>query len=232
MPAGSPADTQGVDKRRVVSEAEDKVVVRQSTFIIPPEIEAGILSGDLVRYGGVVRNLSGQIVKHLDEVELRAGDEKTAAGVAALLKKPRVLIPTLAVAAAAVGGGISFASARRRKLAVVPESVERYNASLRAYLEAVQEGRLDAGIIDLLISDLDAVVAYSERNGSDICLDFSTEQAAILVKLVVDSTKQLAKANSVDLRELHEKAPASDGGAVVDLRRHLETQKKIFADAA
>jgi hypothetical protein len=206
-------------------------VVRQSTFIIPPEIEAGILSRDLVRYGGVVRNLSGQIVKHLDEVELRAGDEKTAAGVAALLKKPRVLIPTLAVAAAAVGG-ISFASARRRKLAVVPESVERYNASLRAYLEAVQEGRLDAGIIDLLISDLDAVVAYSERNGSDICLDFSTEQAAILVKLVVDSTKQLAEANSVDLRELHEKPPASDGGAVVDLRRHLEMQKKIFADAA
>ena len=206
-------------------------MVRQSTFIIPPEIEAGILSRDLVRYGGVVRNLSGQIVKHLDEVELRAGDEKAAVGVAALLKKPQVLIPTLAVAAAAVGG-ISFASARRRKLAVVPESVERYNASLRAYLEAVQEGRLDAGIIDLLISDLNAVVAYSERNGSDICLDFSTEQAAILVTLVVDSTKQLAEANSVDLRELHEKAPASDGGAVVDLRRHLEMQKKIFADAA
>jgi hypothetical protein len=54
----------------------------------------------------------------------------------------------------------------------------------------------------------------------------------ILVKIVVDSTKQLAKANSIDLSELHEEAPASEGGAVVDLRRRLEVQKKIFTDAA
>jgi hypothetical protein len=112
----------------------------------------GLLSGDLIKYGGVVRDRSGHIVKHLDEVQLPAGDEKAAARVAAMLKNPRVLI----VAGAAVVAGTSYAAARRRKLAVVPECVERYNTSLGAYLEAVQEGRLDAGIIDHLISDLDA----------------------------------------------------------------------------
>jgi hypothetical protein len=157
--------------------------------------------------------------------------EKALARVAAMLKNPRVLIPTL-VAGAAVVAGTSYAAAQRRKLAVVPECVERYNTSLGAYLEAVQEGRLDAGIIDHLISDLDAVVAYSDENGNNISLDFFAKQAAILVKIVVDSTKQLAKDNSIDLSELHEEAPVSEGGAVVDLRRRLEVQKKIFTDAA
>jgi hypothetical protein len=184
---------------------------------------AGLLSGDLIKYGGVVRDRSGQIVKHLDEVQLPARDEKAAARVAAMLKNPRVLIATLVVGAAAVGG-ISYAAARRRKLAVVPECVERYNTSLGAYLEAVQEGRLDAGIIDHLISDLDAVVAYSDENGNNISLDFSTKQAAILVKIVVDSTKQLAKDNSIELSELHEEAPASEGGAVVEGRRRGSRQ--------
>jgi hypothetical protein len=206
-------------------------VLRQSTFIFPPEIVAGLCSGDLIQYGGIIRNRRGHIVKHLKEVQLPAGDKKAAARVAAMLKNPRVLIPTL-VAGAAVVAGTSYAAARRRKLAVVPECVERYNTSLGAYLEAVQEGRLDAGIIDHLISDLDAVVAYSDENGNNISLDFSTKQAAILVKIVVDSTKQLARANYIDLSELHEEAPASEGGAVVDLRRRLEVQKKIFTDAA
>jgi hypothetical protein len=206
-------------------------VLSQSTFFIPPTIEAGLLRGDLIKYGGIIRNRRGHIVKHLDEVFQRpAGDEKAAARVA-MLKNPRVLIPTLAIGAAVVAG-TWYAPALRRKLAVVRECVERSNTSLGAYLEAVQEGRLDAGIIDQLISDLDAVVAYSDENGNNISLDFSTKQAAILVKIVVDSTKQLANENAIDLSELHEGAPASEGGAVVDLRRHLEVQKKIFTDAA
>jgi hypothetical protein len=207
-------------------------VLSQSTFFIPPEIEARLGSGDLIKYGGVVRNQSGHIVEHLKEVQLVAGNEKAAARVAAMLKNPRVLIPTLVVVGASAVGGTAFAAARRRKLALVPECVERYNTSLGAYLEAVQEGRLDAGIIDHLISDLDAVVAYSDGNAYSISLDFSTKQAAVLVKIVVDSTKQLANENSIDLSELHEEASASEGGAAVDLRRRLEGQKKILTDAA
>lgn len=206
-------------------------MISQSTFIIPPEIEAGLLSGDLIQYGGIVRNQLGQIVKHLKEVKLPVSNETAAARVAAVLKNPRVLIPTLVVGTAAAGGA-AFAAVRKRKKAAVPECVERYNASLGTYLEAVQEGRLEADIIDQLISALDAVVAYSDENGASITLDFSSKQAAMLVKIVVDSTKQLAVENSIDLSELEEEAPASEGGIVVDLRHYLEVQKKLFTDAA
>jgi len=206
-------------------------VISQSTFIIPPEIEARLLSGDFIQYGGIVRNRLGQIVKHLKEILHPIRNDKAMARVAETLKNPRVLIPTVLVGAAAVGG-TAFAAARRRKQASVPECVERYNASLGAYLEAVHEGRLNAGIIDRLISDLDVVVDYSDENGNNITLDFSTKRAAMLVKIVVDSTRQLAEENSINLSEPQEESPASDGGAVVDLRRYLEVQKKIFTDAA
>jgi hypothetical protein len=79
---------------------------------------------------------------------------------------------------------------------------------------------------ELHISDLDAVVGYSDENGNNISLDFSTKQAVILVKIVVDSTKQLAKANSIDLSELHEEAPASEGGAVVTCGAALRCRRR------
>ncbi len=206
-------------------------MLSQMTFYIPPDIEAGLFRGDLIQYGGVIRNQSGELVKHLKEVQLPAADKKAVAQVVAMLKSPGVLIPTL-VAGAAVVAGTAYAAARRRKPAVVPECVARYNTSLGAYLEAVKEGRLDAGIIDHLISDLDAVMAYSDENGNIISLDFSTKQAATLIRIVVDSTKQLAETNSTDLSELYEEAPAPDGGTVLDLSPRLEVQKKIFTDAA
>lgn len=206
-------------------------MLSQVTFYIPPDIEAGLLRGDLVQYGGVIRNQSGELFQHLKEIQLPAADKKAAAQVAAMLKSPGVLIPTL-VAGAAVVAGTLYAAARRRKPTIVPECVERYNTSLGAYLEAVKEGRLDAGIIDHLISDLDAVMAYSDENGDNIGLDFSTKQAATLIRIVVDSTKQLATTNSINLSELHEEPPAPEGGTVLDLRPRLEVQKKIFTDAA
>ncbi|KMS74432.1 hypothetical protein ACM01_14205 [Streptomyces viridochromogenes] len=85
-------------------------------------------------------------------------------------------------------------------------------------------------IINRLIADLDVVKAYSDEDGS-VTLDFSTKHAEMLVNIVVDYTRQLAEANSVDLNEL-QGGPTSENSAVVDLRRHLEVQRKIFTEAA
>ena len=71
-------------------------------------------------------------------------------------------------------------------------------------------------------------MAYSDEGGS-IALDFSTDQAALLVKLVVDSTKQLAEDNSLDVKELDE--PAA-GDNVIDFRRYLEVQRRLFEEAS
>lgn len=204
-------------------------MIIQPSLYIPPEIEAGLLCGDLIRIGGVVRDRTGSIAKHLKEVSGPANGQETVRRVAVNLKRPWVIIMATALSAAAVVA-TALIAARKRKQTGKPECVENYNASLRAYLEAVREGSLDAGIISQLISDLDAVKAYSD-NGS-ITVDLSTVQSETLVNLVVDYTRTLAEANSIELNELQRHAPASENDAVVDLRRHLEVQRQIFTRAA
>lgn len=205
-------------------------MLRQSTFVIPPELEAGLQSGDLTRCGGVVRDSAGRIVKHLDELQPPAKHEDAVARLAAALRQ-RSFVTGL-VGAMAVAGGGAFVAVRRRRGAGAPEYVRDYEVSLRSYLEAVREGRLDEEAIDRLISALDAVVVRSDGHGDGIRLDFSTEQAEMLVDVVVGFTRQLAEANSIDLARLQDATPAPGDGTVVDLRQHLVVQKKIFADAA
>jgi len=198
-------------------------VIIQPTLDIPPDIEAGLKSGSLIRYGGVVRDRMGNIVKHLKEVPSPAKSQGAVGHVAASVKRP---------CAIAVGVTAMIATRKREETGKpeVPECVETYDASLRVYLEAVREGSLDAGIIGQLISDLDAVKAYSD-NGN-IAIDFSAGQSETLVNLVVDYTRKLAEENSVELGELQGRASASENDAVVDLRRHLEVQRQIFTGAA
>lgn len=200
-------------------------MISQQTFIIPPEIQAGLDVGDLIQYGGIVRNQAGQIVKHLKAIDLPVDSDEAAAVARKLLKGPRVVAGAAVVTVAAVAIG-AVGAARRRKNAV-PECLANYNSSLTSYLEAVQEGRLDAGIIDQLIAALDAVEAYSDEGGS-IAIDFSTDQAALLVKLVIDSTKQLAEDNGVDVETVGE---PTAGDNVVDFRSSLEVQRRLFEEA-
>ncbi|MEV6028388.1 hypothetical protein [Streptomyces sp. NPDC052036] len=109
----------------------------------------------------------------------------------------------------------------------VPECVANLNVSLRTYLDAGRAGSLDASIISRLISDLDTVKAYSDNSG--VAVDFSTGLWGALVNLVVDHTRQLAEAYSVELEELQGKVTDSGNDSVIDLRRHLEVQRQIIA---
>ena len=93
-----------------------------------------------------------------------------------------------------------------------------------AYLRAARDGTLDEFTISRLITDLDAAEAFS-TNGQ-------VAVASELVALVMDYTHKLAEANSVDVSELQDGLPAADGATVIDLRRHLEVQQRIFAGAA
>lgn len=201
-------------------------MISQQTFFIPPEIQAGLAVGDLIQYGGIVRNQAGQIVKHLKVIDLPVNSERAAATALKMLRNPKIVAGAALVAVAATGTG-ALAAARRRKGAV-PDCVANYNASLAAYLEAVQDGRLDADIIGNLLAALDAVESYSDEGGS-IALDFSTDQAALLVKLVIDSTKQLAQDNSLGVEELDE--PVA-GDNVIVFRRYLEMQRRLFEEAS
>ena len=203
-------------------------MIIQPTLYIPPDIAAGLLSGDFIRYGGVVRDTAGRLVTHLKELSIPKPSEGTAAAAFSILRKPVVLITTAVVGLVAAGATAAVVVSGRRKRAV-PECVKSFNESLRAYLEAVRSKRLDADIISRLIADLDAVKEYSET--AKISVDFTMDQSETLVQFVADYTRRLAAANDVDLNGPQGQAPAEDG-VVANLRRYLDVQRQIFNDAA
>lgn len=207
-------------------------MIVQPALYIPPEIDARLMSGDLLRSGSVVRDLAGHIIKHLDEVPVPGNSREAMERIAASLKYPWAIAATALGAAVVVGGVAALVTWKRERSgkSELPELLEKYNASFVAYLEAVRDGKLDAGIIDQLISDLDAVKAHPDSGR--IAIDSSTEQSETLVNLVVDYTRKLAEANPVELNELQDQASTSENDAIIDLRRHLEAQRRIFARAA
>lgn len=210
------------------------MAVLQTALDIPDDVFARLVTGEYVRDGGVVRDLAGRLVKLLDDASPGADSQEAArATIAKALTRPKSIAMGLGVVAvAATAGGVAFVAARRKKAAEteLPTCVQTYNASLTAYLEAARNGNLDAGIIDRLIADLDAVM--EESDSGKITIDFSPAQSETLVGIVADHTRNLAEANQLELSDLQQHAPDSESGTIIDLRRYLEIQGRIFDGAA
>lgn len=196
------------------------VPVQPVNFIIPPDIQLGLDAGNLVRYGGVVRNQLGHIVTHLKEVPVPGKEPAPAQRVLSLLRDRRVV--TVIVLGTAAGGTVAaFAVGKQMR---ARKCVKNLNTSLVAYLKAARDGSLDEVAISRLLSDLEAAEAYAT--------DGQVAVASELVDLVIDYTIKLAEANSVDLRGMETESAVPGGGGVIELRRHLEMQRSIFIDAA
>lgn len=208
-------------------------MIVQPTFDIPVEIAGGILSGDFIRHGGVVRDTAGRLVAHLKESPTPGKSAEEVAKRAALrFNNPWGVIAVGALTLVAVGGGVVLAVKKRGNEAepTVPECVQSYILSFRAYLEAIRSGSLDAGSIDRLSTDLDAVIAHGEEG--DTTVAFSPEQLATLTQFVLEYTDELAKVNDVELDEVEVTIENAEVGPMVDLRRNLEAQRRIFGEVA
>lgn len=208
-----------------------RAVIEQVNLYIPPEIQARIDTKELFRIGSVVRNVAtGQVFKHLDEVTGPAKNqaERAVASLRGRLRNPWVIVGVTAAGVVVVGGAALIA-ARKRKRAIL-DCLKNFNASLRVYLETARQGQLDVGVVFQLISDLDAVQAISVDGV--IAVDLSFEQWKTLISLVGDYTRKLAEANSIDLDNVLGDTADSENDSVVDLRRYLEAQRKIFARRA
>lgn len=199
---------------------------------VPEDVLAGLLNGELIRYGGVIRTTDGRLFTHLKEVDTAENAvEEAAKSATKALKNPWVASGVGVLVLAAVGGGIVLSLKRRRRDAKpeVPECVERYNDSLQVYLRAIRTGNLEIGIIDRLIADLDAVIAYSEE--SDTAVAFSVESIESLTSIVVEYTSKLIEANALELDKA-ESADNSEYDVVEDLCHHLKVQRRIFDEPA
>jgi hypothetical protein len=194
---------------------------------VPDDIFAGLETGELTRYGGVVRDAAGTIVKHLkDGLFSEDSSDKAIGG-----KGSKIVVAGLAVAAVAAIGVAAYKVVTGRKQgAEAPECVRKFTTSLGTYLDAARAGNLGADDIEMVIADLDAVKA--ESDSGRIAVDFAVDRWQELIRLVAEHTRKLAAANGIGVGDLRELSYPSDGNVIVDLRRYLEAQRKIYKNAA
>jgi hypothetical protein len=210
------------------------VPVVQITYDVPLDIAKGLVTGELKLLGTAAVRNNTQITAHIREVSRTISDGKdpVASAMANGVKNPKFVIIGLGVVAVvAVGGGVAVWAKTKKKQSApeyeTPGCVARYNASLAAYLEAIGSSNLEAELIDCLIADLDALKQNADTGA--ISLEMSLEESSKLVRVIADYTNKLADANSVELRVVDGE---SADGVIVDMRRYLQAQRRIFDESA
>lgn len=147
----------------------------------------------------------------------------------------------LLVAGLAVGGAMWVAGRRKEDESPVPadvvmadlvdatvedpECLVNFRDSLNAYVEAGAGGALTPKLIGALVTDLDAVQAYSEEGNVVV---FTLDELMPFFELVTSHTPALAKAYGA----VYDEGDGASEDVVVSLRRHLEAQKTILSQAA
>lgn len=157
---------------------------------IEPAIQAGLDSGLLVQFGGVVRDSSGHIVKHLPKVtEVALEKAKALAPRAKALAKnannPVVLAgggAAVAIGATAVG---TAALVDRRKHALE----RRLNKALTTHVTALQDQNLDAALLN------DAAVALDKLTVAKPALTADDLGLTSLIGSLADFIARLESAN-------------------------------------
>ena len=202
----------------------------QEAFNIPDDIAKGLITGQLKRFGGVVRyavgSNKGRIAKHLDPVNIPDnGDSKgLLQNVSGFIKGHKKI--TFGALVTVAGIGICYYVKNKE-----PRVVRSFRQSLRIYLDSVKTGNVDAICIQDLLNSLDAMKLHKEYK--EICVKLTAEEMGELVNLICEYTIDLAGKNGVDISENELLVPENQFDAVVvELQRCLETQKKVFDEAA
>jgi hypothetical protein len=196
------------------------------------EILAGIASGAYTANGSVVRDLTGAIVTHVQEVKLPVkADTFNVSRITEGLKDPKVLA-VIGIGVVVTLGIAALVAGKKKQDAApdLPKSVRSYDSALSAYLIAVHNGSIDANILDALIAALDSV--RQDIESGTIAVESSTEQSANLLSIVSEYTTKLAAANGVEIGELEAATPNGGDDSIASLRRYLEIQKRIIDGAA
>lgn len=206
------------------------MAIVQEAFDIPADIMTKILTGEYRRIGGIVRYAvgpkKGQIVKHLDPVDLKAAEQAKGIGAKVLQfakHNKKGLLVRSAIAGAAAAGGFIYYKVKTHEPAVVT----KFRAALRTYIAEVRKGNLELETIDALMSALDDLKKHKDYEKFKITL--STEDLDTLVNRIYEYTLRLAANNKVELTE--DERSQSDN-SILNLQNYLRTQKRIFEEAA
>lgn len=206
------------------------MAIIQEAFDIPDDIMTKLLTGEYRRIGGVVRYAigakKGQIVKHLDPVNLNVAKSAQGFGVKALqfAKNNKKGIATgVAIAGVATAGSYIYYRLKTREPVVVTE----FRFKLRIYIKEIRNGNLELDTINNLMAVLDALKRHKDYDKYSIAL--STDDISVLVNRIYDYTIKLAENNDI---ELTEKELIQTDNSIINLQNYLEVQRRIFEKAA
>ena len=194
---------------------------------IPEEYVADYLNGTLEIAKAVVRNTKdGRIKKHIDLFQ----DTDVAENAKDALQNKNVLIGLGVAATIVIGGVITIAvkKSRAKSKVKLPECVMRFQEKFREYLKEAKDGYLNIDTINDLLSVLEEV---EETQGSEVTIDFSTDELRTLLQQIFEYTNQLAEATGTNAENLIR--PTDDSKSnLLNLRDYLVLQKKIVESAA
>ena len=203
--------------------------VIQEAFYIPPDIATGLATGLYRRLGGVVRYATGpnkgQIVKHLDPMDIPKADE--AAGLlakAVQFAKNNKKAAIIGGAVVVIGGSTAlYFGIKNREPAVVKE----FKKALAEYVEAIRNGEMDLETIETLMTALETIRQH--KNFEKFSIKLSAEDIDILVGRIYEYTIKLAEDNKYVWEN---KEIDNSEGPILTLQKYLKVQKEIFRSAA
>ena len=206
------------------------MAIAQDAFYIPDDIAPGLATGLYRRIGSVVRYAigpnKGQIVKHLQPIDLKAAEQAQGVGAKALqfvqYHKKEVGICT--ACAAVIGLGIWGYNWWKNH---EPKILTEVRSALKTYIDAIRNGNMDLDKINALMRALEALKQHKDYE--KICIQLTAEDLEVLVGRIYEYTIKLAQDNSV---ELSDEELRLNNGAIINLQSYLKAQKRIFEAVA
>lgn len=202
------------------------MAIAQDTFYIPDDIATGLATGLYRRIGSVVRYAvgpnKGQIVKHLQPIDLKATEQAQGLGAKALqfVQHHKKEVGIVAVCATVIGASIWGYNKWKN---YEPKVLTEFRATLKTYIDAIRNGCMDIDKINDLMKALEALKKHKDYE--KISIQLSAEDLEVLVGRIYDYTIKLAADNAV---ELSDDELNLNNGAIINLQSYLKAQKRIF----
>lgn len=181
--------------------------IEQVVFEIPAEIKVGLANGSLVRHGGVVRDLAGHIVKHLEEILPSKPDK-----VLTYARQNKTVIISAAVTAV-IGGTLFAVTAKKHRR--VKKLNEQLEAAVSAYFTAIADQNMTVSVVDQLYRALSDLKEATDVSSNELIDNVSMEALIGYSRdfILQNTPGHLAKAEIPQL---------------VSIEDYLTEQRKIF----
>ena len=207
------------------------MAIVQEIFDIPEDIMIKLNTKKYRRIGGVVRYAcgpkKGQIVKHLEPVNLKEALDVQGIGVKAIQfakNNKKAIIVGIGTGIAVTVAGI-YNKLKNRE----PKVVIEFRKALKAYIDAIRKGMLEIEIIDNLRYCLDDI--KNHKDYEKIRIQLYTEEIGILINIIHQCTEKLAKDNVIELTDEEKLITSNVNTDILNLQDYLKVQRRIFEAA-